>query len=751
MPPSQKEQERERPEPEPKARRSELEASLHELRRSERHLRLAIEGAGIGTWEWDLRSGELLWSQGVEDLLGLPPGTLAGTLEAYLELVYGQDRPRVEEAIEQAVDRDVPFQIEHRIASADAPTQWISAQGRVFRDGAGRPLRMAGTLMNVTERKRSEDDLRYRLEFEELIASISSSFVVLPPSEIDGGVERALRALGEFLGADRGQLVLISADRETEQVRQVWSSPTVPSAPSPVPPPIVPVAATAAGHGDPAAGRPSVRRQELPWLRQRIDKPEVISIPSVLDLPFEAAAEGAAFRRAGIQSLVAVPIVLRDAILGYLSFAAIRREMVWSDDAVTLLKIVGEIIANALERQNTEELEKAKEAAEAASEAKSLFLANMSHEIRTPMNAVIGMAGLLLDAELPPVERQQAEILKSSAEGLLQLIDDILDFSKIEAGKLALNTSDFALKEVVSEAVEPLYPRAAAKGIGVRLDTGDEFPTHLRGDPVRLRQVLINLISNAIKFTDHGYVEVRTEQEQRDETGVRIRFSIRDTGIGIPREVQPKLFNPFTQADSSTSRRFGGTGLGLVISQRLVELMGGRIGMESTPGRGSVFWFTIPFLPSLQSIAPPDVDHGQPPPPAAAHRRNPGSCRLLLAEDNEVNRIVALSQLQALGFPVDAVNNGLEVLQALERQHYDLILMDCQMPQLDGYETTRRIRRPGSPWRDLPVVAVTAHAMKGDREKCLAVGMNDYISKPFQREELLAVLEQWLPVEPAGG
>ena len=583
-----------------------------------------------------------------------------------------------------------------------------------------------------SELRRREERLKYRLEFEELIASISSSFVVLPPSQIDGGVERALAALGDFLGADRGQLVLISADRRTEEVRHEWL-------------------AAQAGDAEPAGSGPRQRvvaRRDFPWLSERIDKPEVIAIPSILDLPLEAAAEGAAFRRAGVQSLLAVPIVSRAAILGYLSFATLRREVSWSEDAVSLLKIVGEIIANALERRNVEELDKAREAAEAASEAKSLFLANMSHEIRTPMNAIIGMAGLLLDAELPAEQRQQAAILKSSAEGLLQLIDDILDFSKIEAGKLALDDSDFALKEVVSEAVEPLMPRAEAKGIEVRLDVAERFPSHLRGDPVRLRQVLINLVGNALKFTDEGCVEVRAEQERFDEKGVRIRFSVRDTGIGIPRQVQPQLFNPFTQADSSTSRRFGGTGLGLVISQKLVELMGGRIGLESTPGRGSTFFFTLPFLPSLRSLAQrADVEEDAERP--AGRRRDPKICRLLLAEDNEVNRIVALSQLQALGYSVDAVTTGFEVLEALERRRYDLVLMDCQMPELDGYEATRRIRRRDASWHDLPVVAVTAHAMKGDREKCLAAGMNDYISKPFQREELEAVLEQWLPAEPS--
>jgi signal transduction histidine kinase/ActR/RegA family two-component response regulator len=423
-----------------------------------------------------------------------------------------------------------------------------------------------------------------------------------------------------------------------------------------------------------------------------------------------------------------------------------------NDEIGDLTRWFNTFLESLAEKQQAEaELVKAKDAAEAANYAKGEFLANMSHEIRTPMNGVLGMLQLALDTDLSDEQRDLVMTARSSADELLHLLNDILDFSKIEAGKLDLTRNTFDIRALLDQIIKIVGMPAANKGLELSVQVTDDVPAYLVGDPLRIRQIFTNLVGNAIKFTRRGTVMVSLAAGERMADEIVLHATVSDTGIGIDPAKLTSIFDAFVQADNSTTRQFGGTGLGLSISARLVQMMGGEISAESEVNRGSTFHFSLLLgiareHPPLESTETAKMTHAESHPKAATPALTTGTLRILLAEDNAVNQKLAVRLLGKHGYDVAVVATGQQALDALEQESYDLVLMDVQMPELDGLEATRRLRqRERDAGTHTPVIAMTAHAMKGDRERCLEAGMDGYVTKPIQIDTLLSAIVEAAP------
>ncbi|GEM_PF-1205275 len=448
--------------------------------------------------------------------------------------------------------------------------------------------------------------------------------------------------------------------------------------------------------------------------------------------------------------------ILGPLLAGEMPFCRRKVRYLTSDGGVRWIEVFAQVTRNAAgdvtgtsgtltdvtEQHLAEErLRAAKDEADRANKAKSEFLAIISHEIRTPLNGVLGTIGLLLETQLNPVQRRYVETAYESGKMLLSILNDILDFSKMEAGRLELEATDFRVRDTIRSVADLMRPRALAKEIELDVNINPDVPFALRGDAGRLTQIVLNLVSNAIKFTDHGHVTIDVGLEGRTQDSVWIHFSVSDTGTGIVRADQEKLFNSFTQVDASRSRRASGTGLGLAICKRLVELMGGVIGVESVPGEGSTFWFIVPFKIAEQ-VPLPAEQHDDTVGAEAAVSRREG--RILVVDDSPTNLMVAEALLTAAGYTVDTVDNGAAAVAAVQQRDYDAVLMDVSMPVMDGIVATTEIRGLGGRFRTLPIIAMTAHVLDRDRVACIDAGMDDYVTKPINKDALLDVLDKCL-------
>ncbi len=776
-----------------------------ELRESEERFRIMADGCPAATWVTNSEGGIQFINRGYREMFGTHYEQVEG--DKWRIVLHPEDAPKYVEAFKSAVLEHKPFRAETRVRRADGEWRWVASYAEPRFSSNGEFIGHVGLSPDITERKQAEEALRaiqerYRMLAHALEGAGDCISITDTRNRILFVNGAFLRTYGyqeeELIGQDILMVRATStgAGMEDDILRATiaghWSGELWNRTKDGRVFPIsldTSVVHDEVGRGVALVGisRDITERKQAEQTLQRSEEKfrqlaenihqvfwilspagdECFYISPAYELIWGRSCESIYQNPLSWQLAIhpedlepARAVFLRqiqgEHVASEYRILTPGGEVKWIRDrafpvrsqAGELIRIVG--IAEEITEQKRYEAEliRAREGADAANRAKSRFLANMSHEIRTPMNGVIGMLQLLEQSVLTPEQQHYTAVAQSSGRSLLTLIDDILDLSKIEAGKITLEKLSFNLRQIVEDVVHLLGVPAAGKGVRIHSHVAADIPRLLLGDAHRLRQVLTNLCGNAVKFTKQGEVKVEAALESQNDRTTTVRLTITDTGIGIRQDQIGALFSPFVQADTSSTRKYGGTGLGLAISKQLVGMMGGAIGVHSQEGQGSTFWFTAVFeAAAQQQSAREELDSRAPFPNGTALMGR--TARILVAEDDATNRMVVLAQLQKLGYTSDAVTNGAEAVEAVRNGNYDLVLMDCQMPLLDGFEATRQIR-DGTQSSNIPIVALTAGAMSSDRDQCLAERMNDYLAKPVELGPLANTIAKWLSVSGGG-
>jgi PAS domain S-box-containing protein len=665
---------------------TERKAIEQALQQEQQRLSNILWGTGVGTWEWNVQTGETRFNERWAELVGYTLDELAPlNIDTWMRLAHPDDQPRSGELLARHFSGESDhYECEARMRHKDGHWIWVLDRGKVAsRTPEGKPEWMAGTRWDITERMHLHDALRHEKEFADSL--IDTAQVIILVLDTAGCVVRFNpyfeQLSGYSLAEVKGKAWMDTflPEREQARIRAVFE---------------------AATHGRNTVGNvnPIVTRQGIERLIEWHDKPLVDDSGNTTGL-LTVGLDVSEKRRAE---------------------AELEQH---------------QLHLEAMIEERTAALTIAKQDAEAANIAKSAFLANMSHEIRTPMNGIIGMANILRREGVTPQQAKRLDTLDASAHHLLSVINDVLDLSKIEAGKFTLEETPVVVSSLLVNVSSILAERAQAKGIQLLIET-EHLPHNLMGDPTRLQQALLNYATNAVKFTETGTVTLRAHKQEETADSVMLRFEVQDTGIGITPEAMARLFSAFEQADNSMTRKYGGTGLGLAITRRLADLMGGKVGADSTPGVGSTFWFSVKLKKGgAEALAPAATDVEA---EAELRQRYTGQ-RILVVDDEPINREVAQMQLEDVDLLTDTAEDGEEAVAMALKTDYAAILMDMQMPKLNGVDATRQIRQlPG--YQDIPIIAMTANAFAEDKAQCLAAGMNDFLIKPFIPEALFAIL-----------